>query len=181
MSFKMSTQDKGFERVNPKAGLTQCVLTGIIDLGTQEVSYEGQVKKVKQVALEWKLPTQHHIFDEEEGPQPLMLYRDVTASLHPKAVLNSIVTGMLGKSLPEEYELSDLLGANAMVNVVHVEKDGKTYANAASFSPLMDGVDAVEYEIRILELGENFDEDVFNELPEWKQEVIKKAPEFIPF
>jgi len=177
----MSTEDKALERVNPKTGLTQCVLTGIIDLGTQTVTYEGQSKQVKQVALEFKLPTQHHIFDEERGAEPLMLFRDVTASLHPKAVLTSIVTGMLGKSLPAEYDLQDLIGTNAMVNVVHVEKDGKTYANAASFSPLMDGVDAVEYETRVLELGPNFDNNVFDALPEWKQEVIKKAPEFIPF
>lgn len=180
MSFKMSTQDTGLERVNPKTGLTQAVLTGIIDLGTQEEVYDGIAKKVKKIALEFKLPTQHHIFDEEKGPEPLMLFRDVTASLHPKATLTGIVTGMLGKSLPEEYELSDLIGTNCMVNVVHVEKDGKTYANAASFSPLMDGVEAVEFETRILDLGE-FNEDVFNLLPEWKQDVIKKAPEFIPF
>ena len=180
MSFVMSTEDTGLQRVNPKAGLTQAVLTGLIDLGTQEETFDGITKKVKKVALEWKLPTQHHIFDEAEGPQPLMLFRDVTASLHPKATLTNIVTGMLGTSLPAEFDLRDLLGVNCMVNVALVEKNGKTYANAASFSPLMDGIEKVDYPTRSLDL-DNFDEEVFSSLPEWKQEIIKKSPEFTPF
>ena len=180
--FGMSTEPTGeFEKALPAAGLTQGVLTGLIDLGTQESEFEGKKKQQRKVTLEFTLPTQLHVYKEEDGEQPMKIYRDVTLSLNPKATLNGIVTGILGKSLPEQYNLTDLLGVNCAVNIVHVVKGDKTYANAASFSPAMAEWEKIEFPTRVLTLGEDFSQDVFNDLPEWKQEIIKKSPEFLPF
>jgi len=177
-NFTKSTADNGAEKVLPKAGLTQCVVTGLIMLGTKTETYkDGTSKDVFKLGLEMKLPTQHHIFDEEIGPEPLMLYRDVTFSLHPKATLNTIVTNMLGKSLPGEFDILEILGLNCMVNIVHVVKGDNTYANAASFSPLMDGVDAVELPTRSFDIYSP-DLEILALLPEWKQEQIKATKEF---
>ena len=178
--FVMSTEDSG-EKILPKTGLTQCVLTGIIDMGSQEYEYKGEKKKARKVELQFTLPQLTHTWEEEEGPQPFVLYRDVTMSMHKKSILRSIIQGILGKELDGPFDLESIAGMNSMVNIVHVERNGTHYANMDSFSPLMDGIEEAKYVCNILHLGEKFDQELFLSLPEWKQAIIKDAPEFIPF
>lgn len=172
--MKLNTNTKDTERVEPKAGLTQAVVSGIVDLGTQE----GKFGAKRQVMLTWELPLQTHVFDEEKGAQPLIRTKTYTMSLHEKSGLRKAVRGILGKDIEGEFDLFDLLGTNCMINLIKVERDGKTYINIDSLSPLMEGLQKYEAaELKKLDLDE-FDMNDYMPLYGWVQEMIAQSPEY---
>ena len=175
----LNTNDGGgAERVLPKTGLNQAVLVSMVDIGTQEQSdYNGEKRDpARKLIVTFALTNQHHIFDEEKGPQPLYTSKWLRLSLHEKAGLRKMVKAILGKDIDGEFNLFSMLGKNCMLNLVE-SKDGK-YVNIDSFAPLMDGFDAVtDYDTTAFSLS-SFDWADFNELLTWQKERIRLSPEF---
>ena len=172
--MKLSTDTKNTEKIEPKVGLTQAVVSGIVDMGTQETNFGAK----RQVMLTWELPLQTHVFDEDKGAQPLVRNKTYTMSLHEKSGLRKAVRGILGKDIEGEFDLFDLIGANCMLNLIEVERDGKKYINIDGITPLMDGMAKKEpEEIKKLDLDE-FDMNDYMELYGWVQERIAASPEY---
>lgn len=132
-----------FKRVPQGVWIARCIR--IIDLGTQRVEFQGDVKLQHKLQIMWE------VLGEDENGVPLTVEvdgRDVpmtiskryTLSLHEKARLRADLEAWRGKPFaPEElkgFDVSKLLGAYCMVNVVESETNGKTYSNISSITPL---------------------------------------------
>lgn len=114
----------------------------LIDLGTQHGEYQGVPNLKRKVMVSWEL------FGEDADGQPLstddgkplVISKRYTLSLGKNAALRSDLESWRGKSFTDAelkgFNVSNLLGVYAMVNVTIDERDGKTYSNVKSLSPL---------------------------------------------
>lgn len=125
------------------AGLAQAVCVDVVDLGMVEVpAYSDKEKaqgprKAHKVLLVWQSE------EADERGEPIQLKRRYTLSLDKKASLRRDLESWRGKPFNDlelgGFDLEVLLGVNCFINVIHDERDGKTYANVASISPLRKG------------------------------------------
>lgn len=138
-----------FRRVPPGVWVARCIHA--IDLGTQKVEFQGDVKLQHKILLSWE------VFGEDEYGVPLTVDVDgkempltissrYTLSLNAKAKLRADLEAWRGKKFTEEelksFDVSKLLGAFCMLNVVESKSaDGtKTYANISSITPMPRGM-----------------------------------------
>ena len=72
--------------------------------------------------------------------------REFTYSFGAKSSLRPFIDGLTGTKMhdDEHPDLEALLGEACLLNVVHTEKDGNTYANIQGASPLPKGMVAPE-------------------------------------
>jgi hypothetical protein len=161
--------------------LAKCV--GIIDLGTQETSYEGKTKLVHKVKFYFETLTKKAVFSTEKGEEPFMLTKMYTASFHEKAQLKKDLNSWLGIDVTtlEGFELSDLLGKTCLISVVHAQgKDGNTYANIATVMQVPEGMTVPEGTIPVKSFDlDTFDEKVFDTLYPWDKERIMNSQEML--
>lgn len=114
----------------------------VIDLGTQKTTWKGKEKETRKIMIAWELTGEDEngatLFDEEG--HPLAIAKRYTLSLGENANLRHDLESWRGKSFNEDelkgFDISKLLGVYGMVNVTHDARDGKTYANVSSLSPL---------------------------------------------
>ncbi len=112
--------DGEFERVG--AGNHPAVLIGLIDMGTQENNYQGNITWQPRAYFVYELvmekmttaPGRNHI-----------LATDLTVSMNEKAKLRKWIEARTGKQIPDgvEYDISQELGQPVLLNVV-LNKDG---------------------------------------------------------
>lgn len=156
--------------------MARCVR--VIDLGVQKDDGMYGTKIQHKLMLCWELPTETHVFREENGPEPFMLSSEYTMFLSEKANLRKDLESWRGRPFtPEELEAFDvgkLLGVPCLLNVVHkTAKNGNVYGNVKGITPMPKGMQCppaisklVKYEI---EMGRN---EIFASLPEWVQNKI---------
>lgn len=117
----------------------------MIEIGTVQEEYEGQKKIQRKVRFGWELPTELKVFDESKGEQPLVISNEYTISMHEKAKLRAILQSWRGKAFTEDeaksFDLTKLMGAPCMLNIIHKETPNGTYANIASISPMPKGME----------------------------------------
>jgi hypothetical protein len=130
-----------FKRVPAGVHIGRCYR--IVDLGTQEETYEGEHKLMRKIALYWEL---HGEQDDgtplmQDNGEPMVIWQEYTASLGKKAKLRAMLEAWRGKPFTDEeargFDVAKLIGAYCMVNVTHkVSGQGKTYAVVSSLTPL---------------------------------------------
>lgn len=163
----------------------------LIDLGTQHDEYKGQPKILQKIRIYWELPNELAVFKEDKGEEPYSISSEYTASLGEKANLRHHLEGWRGRQFTEEelkgFDLKSIVGKPCMITVVHQKsKDGtRTYDKVTSVSALPKDPKtkkAIEVPPQVnasviydIEDGEN---QVFNELPEWIQKIIRESDEF---
>jgi hypothetical protein len=173
--MKLSTKDSGLDRPKVPGGLQHGVLSQIIDLGTQETEFEGVKGSKRQLRLMWEFPHHTFKFDEESAVKRLVGFTRVTMSAHPKSKLFKILTDITGTVLPEDLEMAEYIGLNALINVVITEKG---YANLAGFNPLMLGTEKFAPETPKFFDLDDYDEVMFEDLGAKTKEVIALSPEY---
>ena len=150
----------------------------VIDLGTQVTTWQGETKQTPQLALFFELPNEL----TTEG-KPKIITSIYTCSLGEKSKLRPVVSALVGKNLPdwfEEFDLKEILGRVAIVDVIHKpRKDGGVSAYISSVGKLLKGTAVPEphNEAVFFDLG-RFDLDIFNKLPKYYQEKIADSPEY---
>jgi hypothetical protein len=199
MSFIVegSSSSSSFIPVPAGSHLARCYR--IIDLGTQQTEYLGQIKHLRKVMFGWEL----HGEDNEGNPlltekgDPMAIFKNYTLSLNEKANLRLDLQGWRGKQFTDEesqrFDISNVLGAWCMLSVLHRPgKDGnKMFANVASISPvpaqvrkmgLPDGTNSLQM-FRLAEpdmtLFETFSKGLKEKIeasPEWRALKSTKAP-----
>jgi len=111
----------------------------IIDMGTQKSEYQGQVKHLSKVMLQFEI----HGNDDDNKPivtqkgEPMSISKNFTLSLAEKATLRKDLQTWRGREFtPDEllgFELKNVLGAWAMVSVIKaLGGNGKEYTNIAA-------------------------------------------------
>lgn len=138
-TFKKSVSNsEGGNYEIPEAGPYPAVLVGLIGLGTQEETFEGETKSSEKILLAWEL-----VSEFDSNGSPFILGQSYTWSLSPKAKLRPVVEGMIGRTLQdrEEFDLESLVGKPCTLNVTHgMTKAGKEYAKIGGASKPMKGM-----------------------------------------
>lgn len=157
----------------------------VLHIGTVPDVINGEQKIVNKVRIGFELPNETKVFKEGEAAQPYVIDREFTLSMFERSNLYKLVVGVIGKQLTEEeaeaLDITDLLGKECMLNVVHAvsEKNGKTYANIASAAPIPKGVTvppAVNAS-QVLDF-DNWNQELFESLPDFIRDKITASDEF---
>lgn len=134
---------QAFKRVPAGVHVARCI--SVIDLGTQDVTWEGTSKLQHKIQITWEV-----LGDDENGVPmtmevdghelPMTISKRYTLSLSNKARMRGDLEAWRGKAFTDEelrgFDVSKLLGAYCMLNVTETESNGKTYANVSSITPL---------------------------------------------
>ena len=163
----------------PQAGGTLARLYRIIDLGTQQTSYMGEVKMTPQVMLVFELPT-----ELTKDGKPMTINGIYTRSLNEKAKLRGIVKALTGKTITDsnvrEFNLGELVGKICTVDIINKDgKDGSRKAYIQNIISAPKGMPVPEpfNENLIFDLS-NFSLDIFNKIPKYWQDRIALTREY---
>lgn len=120
------------------AGVHTAVCCDVVDMGLLEVTYAGQTKKQHKVRLVWQI---EELMDDGK---PFIVQKRYTLSLHEKSNLRLDLQSWRGRAFTDDelrgFDLEKLIGINCMLNVVHTQKAGETYANVTAVMPLKKGM-----------------------------------------
>lgn len=155
----------------------------MIHIGTIEEEFNGEKKRQNKVRISWELPTELKEFKEGDGEKPYVMSKEFTLSLHEKSTLRAFLKSWRGKDFTDDeakaFDITKLLGVPCMISIGHTEKNGKTYANVNSVSPLLKGYAMPSQINPNFELNyDDFTLDAFNKLPEFLREKMKRSEEF---
>jgi hypothetical protein len=172
-----------FIQVEPGMYAARCY--SMIEIGTIETEFNGEKKKQQKVSITWELPTETAIFHDEKGPEPFVVSKKYTLSMHEKANLRKDLESWRGKGYTdkeaEKFDITRLLGQPCNLNVIHVpaKEAGKTYVQIASISPLMKGQECPPQvnPMRVLSYDE-FNWEVFESLSDYMKDQIRSSDEF---
>jgi hypothetical protein len=172
--------DSGSDYKPIEAGAYAAVCSRVIDLGTQTTSYNGEEKSARKVLITWEVP---EVQVEWEGQvRPATISQTFTASLHEKASLRKVLESWRGRSFTADelkgFDTKNVLGAPCFLNIVHTEKDGRTYANVAAVMPLPKGMDRPSASALVNFDLDNYEPEVLDSLHDKLKEKIKASPEY---
>ena len=186
MLIAENSTDRSFKLV--PAGTHMGVCYGIVDLGTQVYSYQGEQKQARQCRIMWEL----HGEDADGNPlsledgRPLSMSQRYTLSLSEKAKLRKTLISWRGREFTAQelkgFDLRTIMGAHCMLTVTHAVKGDKTYAN-------VDTVTAVPAALKKLGLPRivndwvyfsfgYYDQNEFDALTEGLKKIIMQSPEW---
>jgi hypothetical protein len=169
---------KAFE-VAP-AGSHLGTLYALVEFGTQYSEFEGRSAYRPQLYLGFELPDAR-----TSSGKPFTIGRTYTFSSDPRAALRQDIEAWFGRALaPEELsgtlDLTERIGAVAVVGIKHDVRNSRTYANLVSLMKPPQGALQRRKLINpsvIFSLGE-FTQEIYESLPEWQQRRITKSPEY---
>ena len=179
-------KNKQSESVSPiEAGSYPARIYQIIHIGTV-AGYQGQFQN--KVRIGFELPTEMHVFDEKKGPQPRVISQDYTLSFSEKANLRKLIVACDPKAfelddngLVEEFDVESLMGKSLLVTIGNKPKKDGTgiYAFLEGVTRLPKGMvceKAINDPIKLS--YDNWDNEVFEKLPDFIKEKIKGSDEY---
>lgn len=174
MGLRMKNSGGGdFQR--PPAGTTLGICYGVIDIGLQQTTYQGLVNVKPQVILLFELPTE--LMDDG---RPFGVSKVYTASMHEKAILRKDIQAWRGKAMSDDeaddFNLANVLGKGALLNITETSKGEKVYTNIAGISPVMKGMTVPQpHNTLVVYDMDDPDPAVLEKLPEWIKKKIAAA------
>jgi len=142
--MSLTAKDNGggsFTPVTPGMHLARCYR--IIDLGTQKIEFQGQIKHLQKVMLSFEVHG-----EDENGKalvtskgEPMSISKNFTLSLADKATLRKDLQAWRGRDFTADelkgFELKNVLGAWAMITASKtIGNNGKEYTNIAGINPV---------------------------------------------
>ncbi len=165
----------------PPEGVTQFRCYRIVDLGTQEKTYKGDVSYVRQILITHELP--QHMKEFEGETLPMSISKKYRLSFNKKAALRLDMEAWYGKTFNDKdiensggFDPTKILGRPGLMTIKYSE-DGQ-YANIASMMNVPEGT-TVPDQINpsfIFDLDE-FDREKWDLLSQKMQSWIAKSPE----
>lgn len=176
MSLSISDSGSSYELAPAGVHIVRCC--GLIDLGTQSSNWQGKETRQPKIQLRFELLGDDRMTDGS----PYLIQRRLTASLGERATLRALLKSWRGRDFTpaelKKFDLKNVAGQYALANIVHDTREGSTYANLASLSPLPKGMpkpDGVN-ELLIFDLSHP-DNNAWERLSPRMQEVILSSPE----
>ena len=125
-----ATNNTSFEPT--PAGPQVGICYGVIGIGSHEYEWQGVKSWKNQVALIFELP--FCTLEIDGITKPRAISRIYTLSLHEKALLRKHLESWRTRKftqaeLQDGFDLKKILGRVCTLNIIHAEKDDKTYAN----------------------------------------------------
>lgn len=176
-------ENKGGDFVLIPAGNHVARCYGMIDIGTvkeEQGIYAG--KESHKVRISWETPLECHDFGK--GLQPFAIHKEFTISMNEKATLRKFLQSWRGKEFSEDeakrFDITKLLGVPCMLNVIHkTSASGNTYADISSVGTLPKGFVCVDQVNPRMELTyDNWNQGLFDSLPDFIKDKMKKSKEF---
>lgn len=137
----VSAESSGTFEMCP-AGPVAARCNRLIDLGSQTSEYQGESKTQRKLLVSWELA------ENRTDGEPFTISRRFGLSLHEKSALRGFLQAWRGRPFTDEglagFDLRKLLNAPCLLNIVHTERNGKSYANIQSITPLPRGMSAPE-------------------------------------
>jgi len=164
----------------PKVGSYKARVVGFIDLGTQDVEFEGKKSQQRKCTIEWALDMVKGKSIRSDG-KPFIVGQRLTYSPSERGTLRKILKRAWGIT-SADFDMSDLIGKDATLSIIH-DDEGK-FANIAKYDD--DGVMKAtgkpnlpkSIATRVLSLDETFDQDVFDSLSDKTKATIMLSPEY---
>lgn len=108
-------------------GPHNAVCCDLINLGLQKSEWQGKVKEQHKIRILWEIE------DVDAQGKRFVVGRTFTKSLHENSSLRAFLESWRGRAFTEAelagFNLTNLLGIPAFLQIKHVDKNGKTYAN----------------------------------------------------
>ncbi len=158
-------------------GVYMAVCVGVVDLGEQySEKFKNYSNKVKFV---WELAGETCEIDGETRPRQLS--KEFTVSTSKKSNLRAFLEAWNGKTYSDEefsgLELFDQAGRPCQLNVV-LNETGE-YANVNGIMAIPKGMPSPQTDTALILWDmERWDDAVFESLPEWTKEQIKKSTQY---
>ena len=179
----MVVKSTGGDRVLPPDGLHKARCIAVIDVGTQTSEFKGVEKQQRKVLIQFELPEETHVFDEDEDARPLVVQKEYTANLGDKANLRKDLENWRSKPFTEEelkgFDLKTLLGVACMLTTTtKTSKAGNKYTDITAIVPMVKGSKCPKQinDTMYFSLDDSGEEE-FETLHEWIQKKIQASPE----
>jgi hypothetical protein len=169
--MKFASTSGTFE--NPPAGAHPAVCTKMIDLGTQETTWQGTTKFAHKVKIVFELA------EKMKDGRPFLTMRDFTVSLHENASLRAFLASWRGRDFTDEelagFDPKVLIGKGCLLSLIEKGE----YINIDSCMRLPKGMEAPAPvgDTVFFSLSE-FDQAEFDKLSDKIREKIMKSPEY---
>lgn len=157
-------------------GTHLAVCNMIVDLGLQ-VS-EVYKNTSRKVLIGWEIPGE--TIKTEDGEHPRTLSKRYTASLNESANLRQDLAAWRGRDFTSEeleaFDLRNIIGKSCLLNVIHKESNGKTYANISSIMALPKGMEkgVLSGKPTVFDLDSD-PLSAVEELPKWIADIVIKS------
>lgn len=168
-------------RIPPiEAGTYPAICYGLIDLGDQYS--EAYQKWTKKVLVMWELPGE--IFDSGSGePSTRVISQRYTASLNDRSALRRDLIAWRGRDFtPDElagFNLRAIMGKPCLLNIVHRDYQGTTYANVGGVMKLPKGMHVEKPSLEQIVFDIDLDDlAMLEKMPEWVQNLIKQSRQY---
>ena len=149
----------------------------VIDLGTQQNDYQGQISWKRQVMLIWEVPS-----ETDNKGEPLTISKFYTLSLNEKANLANALVSWRGRPFTETekkaFDISKVAGKPCSINVI-LNQNGKPKVSTVMPIGKNDEI-AQQFHPNMVFSITDFQEkkmEVFNQLPEGIRNIILKSKE----
>ena len=170
--------------IPPPAGTHVAICYRVIDLGTQQVEWQGSIKHQRKVLISWELPD-----EMMDDGRPFTVNQRYTLSSHEKSKLRKDLESWRGKKFtdadfgPGGFDIKNIIGKACLLSIVHNEKDGKVYANINSVSAVPKGMAGqapkpVNGTMYFSLADKPLDAATFDKLTEGVKTAIKLSPEY---
>lgn len=174
----MKIKDRAKPKIPPvAAGSYMAVCIGVIDLGEQ---YSEKFKSYSnKVQIVFELPGETIEVDGKQEPRQLS--REFSVATKKNSGLRMFLSAWNGRTYSDddflELDMFDQIGRPALLNVV-LNETGE-YANIESAIQIPRGIpDPVSTTAPIRWDMDSWDDAVFQTLPEWVQEKIKRSTQY---
>lgn len=188
--MSLTAKDSGggsFTPVAPGMHLARCYR--IVDMGTQKTEYQGQVKHLQKVMIQFEVHGEDDNGNElvTAKGEPMSISKNFTLSLAEKATLRKDLQAWRGRDFTADelrgFELKNVLGAWAMITAAKsVGNNGKDYTNIVSINPVPVAIKKAGLPEGFNKLGmfviENPDMDLFETFGNGLKEKIMSSPEW---
>ena len=185
MAITATDKGTGGDFELPPAGNHPARCVRIIDLGTTEQEYQGDVSRKRQVFIAFELPTKMKTYERDghEVTEPFLATGFYTLSLNEKAKLCQLLEGWRGRAFTDEekagFDISVLAGKPCLMNIIH----GKTQTGkdkiTLSASILPDGLECPkQFNPSVIFSLEDFDQQVFDNLTDGLKRMIQRSDEY---
>jgi hypothetical protein len=164
------------------AGNHVAVCYEMVHVGTYVKNILGDLKTINEVRLTWEVGDEMREFDGVS--KPMVISKDYTLSMNPKANLRKDLDSWRGKAFTDEeataFDITKLIGVPCMVNVIHnAASNGNTYANISGITPLHKSMAKPKQHNPSSELSYSaWDQEKFDKLPSFIRDKMVQSEEY---
>lgn len=157
----------------------------MIHIGTVSNTYGNDVKLQNRVLISWELPTL--LYEHEEKEYPSIISKEYTLTMGSKGNLRKDLESWRGKAFTEaeadDFDLTKLLGAACMLNIIHKtsQTSGNAYANISSISRVPEGLTCPQAMKEVYEFNydDKFSTQAVEIMPEFIRNKVMSSQEYL--